>query len=491
MSRASCLLLCGILALSAGHTRVLGQTDNPEQGVLQSLADRRESSWQTAQKIWQAADPGYQETVSSELLADAAAAAGLTVRRQVAEIPTAFIAEFGSGHPVIGILGEYDALPGLSQQAEPERLARPGEHNWGHACGHHLFGTASLSAAIAVAEQIRSGKLAGTIRFYGCPAEEGGSGKVFMVQAGLFNDCDAVLHWHPGSRNAAGDRSSLARIAVKYQFEGRTAHAASAPHLGRSALDAVELTAHASELMREHTPENTRIHHVITSGGDAPNVVPPFAEIYYYIRHPEGRFLKPLYERLELCARAGALATETQLKVRYEGGIREILPNSVLTGVVRRRLQSQNDLQWTEAEQKFAARIQQTLDTKDGLEALRQVDDVDNTIGKGSTDVGDISWVVPTTGFTTVCWVPGTPAHSWQAVAAGGMSIGEKGMHLAARTLALTAVDLFRSPDVLQQAVAELKQRLGTEKYESLMRPGQKPPLDYRNPPKAGVPASP
>jgi len=312
-----------------------------------------------------------------------------------------------------------------------------------------------------------------------------------MVQAGLFNDCDAVLHWHPGSRNAAGDRSSLARIAVKFQFEGRTAHAASAPHLGRSALDAVELTAHASELMREHTPENTRIHHVITSGGDAPNVVPPFAEIYYYIRHPEGRFLKPLYERLELCARAGALATETQLKVRYEGGIREILPNSVLTGVVRRRLQSQNDLQWTEAEQKFAARIQQTLDTKDGLEALRQVDDVDNTIGKGSTDVGDISWVVPTTGFTTVCWVPGTPAHSWQAVAAGGMSIGEKGMHLAARTLALTAVDLFRSPDVLQQAVAELRQRLGTEKYESLMRPGQKPPLDYRNPPKAGVPASP
>lgn len=488
--RLSVALFAGLCLLFASQ-RLQAQPDDVEQSVLQSLTDHRDASWQIAQKIWQAAEPGYQETVSSQLLADAAEAAGLKITREVAGIPTAFIAEFGSGHPVIGILGEYDALPGLSQQAQPERLPRADEHNWGHACGHHLFGTASLSAAIAVADQIRSGKLPGTVRFYGCPAEEGGSGKVFMVQAGLFNDCDAVLHWHPGSRNAAGDRSSLARIAVKFQFEGRTAHAASAPHLGRSALDAVELTAHASELMREHTPDNTRIHHVITSGGEAPNVVPPFAEIYYYIRHPEGRYLKPLYDRLELCARAGALATETQLRIRYEGGIREIMPNSTLTSIVRRRLQTQNDLQWTEAEQQFAARIQQTLDTKDGLEALQTVDDVDNTIGKGSTDVGDISWVVPTTGFTTVCWVPGTPAHSWQAVAAGGMTIGEKGMHLAARTLALTAVDLFRSPAVLKQAAAELQQRLGTEKYESLMLPGQKPPLDYRNPPKAGAPATP
>lgn len=491
MLRLVCLSFFSIIGLLIGHRTAVAQSDAVEQAVLQSLNSRRDASWQTALKIWRAAEPGYQETVSSELLADAAAAAGLTVRKAVAGIPTAFIAEFGSGHPVIGILGEYDALPGLSQQAEPERQPRPDDHNWGHACGHHLFGTASLSAAIAVAEQIRDGKLSGTVRYYGCPAEEGGSGKVFMVQAGLFNDCDAVLHWHPGSRNSAGDRSSLARIAVKFQFTGRTAHAASAPHMGRSALDAVELTAHASELMREHTPDNTRIHHVITSGGDAPNVVPPFAEIYYYIRHPEGRFLKPLYERLELCARAGAMATETQLNIRYEGGIREILPNSTLTGVIRRRLQSQNDLQWSEAEQQFAARIQQTLETKDGLEALRTVDDVDNTLGKGSTDVGDISWLVPTTGFTTVCWVPGTPAHSWQAVAAGGTGIGEKGMHLAARTLALTAVDLFRSPQVLQQASVELKQRLGTEKYESLMRPGQQPPLDYRNPPKAGAAPAP
>ena len=474
-------------AASAGPWQDAVPADDVIAAVVDSITQRRDASWETALKIWNAAEPGYQETQSSALLANMAEAAGMTVRRGVAEIPTAFVAEFGSGKPVIGILGEYDALPGLSQQAVPEPLPRNDDRAWGHGCGHHLFGTASLSAAIAVAEQIQAGRLTGTVRFYGCPAEEGGAGKVFMVQAGLFSDCDAVLHWHPSSKNSAGDRSSLARIAVKFQFRGKTAHAAGSPQQGRSALDAVELTAHASELLREHTPEETRIHHVITSGGDAPNVVPAFAEVYYYIRHPEARFLKPLYSRLELCARAGALATETDLQIRYEGGIREILPNSALTDVVRKRLKQLNDLQYSEQEQQFAARLVSYLEEAEPLETLQKVDDVDGTVGKGSTDVGDISWVVPTTGFSTSCWVPGTPAHSWQAVAAGGTSIGEKGMHLAARTLATSAVDLMRSPEVLQQAAAELRRRTGTIPYESLMQPGQKPPLDYRNPPRAAA----
>ena len=306
-----------------------------------------------------------------------------------------------------------------------------------------------------------------------------------MVEAGLFKDCDAVMHWHPSSKTSAGDRSSLARVAVKFQFRGRTAHAAGSPEQGRSALDAVELTNHAAELMREHTPEETRIHHVITSGGDAPNVVPAFAEVYYYIRHPEAKFLKPLYSRLELCAKAGALATETELTIRYEGGIREILPNQTLSNMARRRLAELNDLSYNEEEQQFAARLQQHLSEPVSLEAVSRVEDVDGTIGKGSTDVGDISWVVPTTGFSTSCWVPGTPAHSWQAVAAGGTSIGEKGMHLAARVLAATAIDMFRSPELLQQAKEEFQKRLGNQKYESLMQPNQKPPLDYRNAPKS------
>jgi aminobenzoyl-glutamate utilization protein B len=483
------VILWGIFlqrTILAQENSVATEKDPVISAVLTSINARRDATWQMAQKIWIAAEPGYQETVSSALLADAAEAAGLRVSRGVAGIPTAFVAEFGSGAPVIGILGEFDALPGLSQQAVPDPLPREDHNSYGHGCGHHLFGTASLSATIAVAEQIRAGTIPGTVRFYGCPAEEGGSAKVFMVQEGLFKDCDAVLHWHPSSQTSAGDRSSLARVAVKFQFRGRTAHSAGSPEQGRSALDAVELTNHAAELMREHTPESTRIHHVITSGGDAPNVVPAFAEVYYYIRHPESRVLKPLYERLELCAKAGALATETELTVRYEGGIREILPNRTLSSMAKKRLAELNDIQYSEEELRFAARLQTHLSEPISIESLRRVEEVDGTLGKGSTDVGDVSWVVPTTGFTTACWVPGTPAHSWQAVASGGTTIGEKGLHLAARTLAITAVDMIRSPELLQQAAEEFRQRSGQRRQESLMRPGQKPSLDYRNPPRIG-----
>jgi aminobenzoyl-glutamate utilization protein B len=453
------------------------------ENTLRSVSDRRDQSWEIAQAIWRAAEPGYQETTSSSLLADAIEQAGFRVTRDVAGIPTAFTAEFGSGSPVIGILGEFDALPGLSQTAEPRQQPRNDNNGYGHGCGHHLFGTASMSAAIAVAEQIAAGTLSGTVRFYGCPAEEGGSAKVFMTQAGLFDDCDAVLHWHPGSKNAAGDRSSLARIAVKFQFRGKAAHAAGSPERGRSALDAVELTNYAAELLREHTPERTRIHHVITSGGEAPNVVPAFAEVYYYIRHPEGAVVKPLYDRLELCAKAGALATETELTIKYEGGTRELLPNRTLSAVMRRNLQALNDLAYDDAEVAFAARLNEFLDEPVPLETIRQVENVDGTTGRGSTDVGDISWNVPTSGFSTACWVPGTPGHSWQAVACGGTTIAEKGMHLAARTLAVTCCDLLANDAVLRQAKDELAQRKANTPYVPLMQPGQKPPLDYRVPP--------
>ncbi len=475
-----------LIWIGSGISNVRAQDDAVVESAITSIIGRRDATWQMAQKIWMAAEPGYQEVASSAILSDAAEAAGLKVTRGVAEIPTAFVAEFGMGKPVIGIVGEFDALPGLSQKAEPEPLPRDDGNSYGHGCGHHLFGAASLSAAIAVAEQIKSGTIKGTVRYYGCPAEEGGSAKVFMVQAGLFADCDAVLHWHPSSKSSAGDRSSLARVAVKFKFRGKTSHAAGSPEQGRSALDAVELTNHASELLREHTPEETRIHHVITSGGEAPNVVPAFAEVYYYIRHPESRFLKPLYARLELCAKAGALATETELTIRYEGGIREILPNQTLSNMARKRLTQFNDITYTEAEREFAARLKHHLSEPQPLDSLSRIEDVDGTIGKGSTDVGDISWVVPTSGFTTACWVPGTTAHSWQAVAAGGTTIGEKGLHLAARTLAATAIDMIRSPEQLRQAADEFQKRRGNEKYDSLMQPGQKPPLDYRNPPKAG-----
>ena len=479
-------IFCAVMILPgiAEESQEPPASDGVRGSILQSIIARREQSWRIAQEIWLAAEPGYQEKISSALLADTLEGAGLNVTRGVAGIPTAFTAEFGEGKPVIGILGEFDALPGLSQTADSQRTARDDGNSYGHGCGHHLFGTASASATIAIADQIRSGKLSGTVRFYGCPAEEGGSAKVFLVEAGLFDDCAAVLHWHPSSRNAAGDKSSLARMAVKFRFRGKAAHAAGAPEQGRSALDAVELTNHAAQLLREHTPEYTRIHHVVTAGGDAPNVVPAFAEVYYYIRHPEAKILRPLYTRLELCAKAGALATETELEIGFEGGIREIMPNQTLSRLVAGHLRELNDLAYTEDDMKFVARIREAIPQPKPIENIHQVEDVSGTVGKGSTDVGDVSWVVPTSGFSTACWVPGTPGHSWQAVACGGNRIAEQGMHLAARTLALTAFDLFTSPEILQQAAAELKERRGDVKYRSLMQPGQKPPLNYRNPGK-------
>ena len=455
-----------------------GLAERPD--LLQSIDAREEQSWQAASQIWEWAEPGYQETRSSKLLSEMLESAGFRVTRGVADIPTAFTAEFGEGRPVIGILGEFDALPGLSQAAVPQREPREGV-TYGHGCGHHLFGVASASAAMAVAEQIHEGKLKGTLRYYGCPAEEGGSAKAFMVRAGLFDDLDACLHWHPSSGNSAGDRSTLARIAVKFRFHGQAAHAAGAPEQGRSALDAVELTNYAAELLREHIPDEARIHHVITSGGEAPNVVPAFAEVYYYIRHPESSVLRGLYERLKKCAEAGALATETKLELVEEGGIVEILPNKVLSQVTLKNLRELNDLAYDDGEREFALRLQQTLAKAKTLEELEKVVDKSGTVGSGSTDVGDVSWNVPTTGFSTACWVPGTPAHSWQAVACGGTSIARKGMQLAAKVLAVSCWDLMTSPEVLKEARAEHSRRREGNDYTPLISEDQPPPLNYRN----------
>lgn len=455
-----------------------------KERLYQSIMARDEQTWAAAQKIWNWAEPGYQEQQSSQLLADMLENAGFKVEFGVAEIPTAFTATFGSGKPVIGILGEYDALPGLSQRAAPTRepVVAGG---YGHGCGHHLFGVASASAAIAIAEQIQAGQIRGTVRFYGCPAEEGGSAKVFMVLAGLFDDCDIALHWHPGDRNSAGDRSTLARMAVKFRFFGKSAHAAGAPEQGRSALDAVELTNHAAQLLREHVPDGTRIHHVVTFGGGAPNVVPDFAEVYYYVRHPKSEVVRDVYRRLQLCAEAGALATETELKVNFEGGIKEILPNQVLAQITLANLRKLNDLKLTPEDVEFATRLQQTIDKPKPLESIREVEQRTGGTGMGSTDVGDVSWVVPTTGFSTACFVPGVPGHSWQAVACGSTDLGRNGMNLAAKVLAATACDLYTNPARIAAAKEELQRRLGQQKYESLMMPGQKPPLDYRNPPNS------
>jgi aminobenzoyl-glutamate utilization protein B len=472
-------VVCLVTATLLSGPRLYAQ----KAALNEAIAARADASWEIAQKIWGWAEPGYQEKRSAALLAQTLEAAGFKVERGVANIPTAFTATIGSGAPVIGILGEYDALPGLSQQAVPVRQTRP-EVTYGHGCGHHLFGVASASACLALGEQIRAGKIKGTLRYYGCPAEEGGSGKVFMVRAGLFDDCAAVLHWHPASQNRAGDRTCLARMAVKFRFYGTSSHAAAAPSKGRSALAAVELTNHAAHILREHTPDFTRIHHVITDGGGAANVVPDFAEAFYYIRHPRAEILAKLYPRLLKCAQAGALATETNLETVYVGGVVELLPNNALSRIIKDNLQKLNDLQYDEEEEKFAVRIQSTLSDPVLLTNIRNVEDQGGRQGTASTDVGDVSWVVPTAGFSTACWVPGTPAHSWQAVAAGGMSIGRKGMQLAARVLAASAWDLYANPQILAEAKAEHQRQLSGRKYQTLLEPNQAPPLDYRDPPR-------
>lgn len=457
--------------------------DKPD--LAKSIDAKADASWAMAQKIWDWAEPGYQEKQSSALIADALEKAGFKVERGVAKIPTAIRASFGEGKPVIGILGEYDALPELSQDAVPFRQPKEGGSGYGQACGHHLFGVASATAAMAVAEQIKAGAIKGTVRFYGCPAEEGGAAKVFMARDGLFKDCDVCLHWHPGSRNSAGDGSCLARIAVKIRFHGTAAHASGSPERGRSALDALTLTMHAVELLREHTSEGTRLHHTITSGGGAANVVPEFAEGFFYVRHPKAEVVMQLYPRLLKCAQAGALATETKLEVQNLGGTMELLPNDTLAKVNRANLASLNNLKYDAEETKFAIRIRETFpDKAPPLEDIGRVFDTGGRTGMGSTDVGDVSWQVPTAGFSTACWVPGTPGHSWQAVACGGTTIGKKGMLLAAKVLAASAWDLHSDPKLIAEAKAEFTRRLDGRVYKAMLEKDQPPPLDYRLPPK-------
>jgi len=470
-----------------GQTGTFARGQEAKERVINTVDTHVDQAWQNALKIWEWAEPGYLESQSSKLLADTLEKAGAKVQRGVAGIPTAFTATFGSGSPVIAILGEYDALPELAQDAVPFRKSRLGGNGYGQACGHHVFGVASATAAIALGEELKKGNLKGTVRFYGCPAEEGGGAKAFMVRDGLFKDVDAALHWHPGSRNSSGDSTCLARINAKFRFHGTASHASGAPEKGRSALDGLLLTIHAVELMREHTPDGTRLHHTITSGGGAPNVVPEFAEGFFYVRHPKAATAAKLWPRVIKCAQAGALASETRLEIVPLGGTMEVLPNVALSQITRKNLVALNNLEYSPEEKAFAARIGETFpDKAPPLEQLKEVNDMSGRTTMGSTDVGDVSWVVPTTGFYVATWVPGTPGHSWQAVACGGTTIARKGMILASKTIAATAVDLMQNPDVLVKAKAEHRQRLKEIPFVPLLAPDQKPPLDYRTPGRKG-----
>ena len=472
-----------VLSLAAPSAPVLGQDVKTQLGA--SIDARRSEYVAIANQIWSLAEVGYQEHASSKLLQGELAKSGFKVEAGVAGMPTAFVASYGSGKPVIAVLAEFDALPGISQAAEPERKPIAGQ-GAGHACGHHLFGTASVAAGIAVKEWMARTGGKGTIRVYGTPAEEGGGGKIYMVRARLFEDVDVALDWHPGAVNDAGPSSSLANISGKFRFRGLSAHAAASPWSGRSALDGVEAMDHMVNMMREHVPDGTRIHYVITSGGSAPNVVPDFAEVYYYARHRDAKIVKAVWERVEKAAQGAALGTGTSVDVEIVNGVYALLPNETLARAIDANLRRVGGVAYAPEERRFADRIATTLSGERvdvAAEAARVRPFAESEPG-GSTDVGDVSWVVPNSGLSTATWVPGTPAHSWQAVAAGGMSIGHKGMINAAKTLAMSVHDLMTQPALVAAARAEFDRKRGTGFVYAPLIGDRKPPLDYRMAPR-------
>ena len=470
-------MTCFLLLLTAFSWAYRAVADD---SVLHYVEEGGDAAVAVAEDIWAYAELGYLEEKSTRRLQGFLDDRGFAIEPGLAGMPTAFLASRGSGKPVIGILAEFDALPGLSQAAVPHRQPRV-EDAPGHACGHHLFGAASALAAASVAEWLEETGADGTVRLYGTPAEEGGSGKVYMTRAGLFDDVDVVLHWHPSDRNDASPSSSNANKSGRFRFHGIAAHAASAPERGRSALDGVEAMNFMVNLMREHVPADSRIHYVITDGGEAPNIVPEFAEVYYYVRNPDPEVVKGLFERVAAAARAAALGTGTRMEYEVMHGNYPVLPNEVLAKRIDANLRELGGFAYGPEERKFAETVYATLiEPSLELGSQAQVQPYVYRQRMGSTDVGDVSWAVPTAGFGTATYVPGTAGHSWQAVAAGGMSIGHKGMLLAARVLAMTATDLYSNRALIARARKELEERRGADFEYSGLLGDREPPLDYR-----------
>ena len=472
---------------------------------LERFIDEKKQCWTKASdQIWNYAETKFQETRSSETLCSLLAQEGFDVETGIAGLPTAFVASFGSGAPVIAFLGEYDALSGLSQQEglpEKKPLIEGGN---GHGCGHHLLGVGSLAAAAAVKEILTKNKLPGTVRYYGCPGEEGGSGKAFMARAGAFKDVDAALTWHPLTHNAIWSTRFLANYQVAFRFHGKSSHAASAPHVGRSALDAVELMNIGVNYLREHVVPDARMHYAITnSGGASPNVVQGEAEVLYLLRAPELAQVQEIYERVCAIAHGAAMMTGTTHEVIFQKACSNYLPNKALETIMYRHLQQAALPALPENEQQLAQQLQQTMTPEDlqndlhmaelllggqhrellpGIRKQLVADSVlphvhAASLLPGSSDVGDVSWLVPTAQCSTACYVFGTPGHSWQMVAQGTSSLAHQGMLTAAKNLACTAVDLFTQPELLQLAKAELLQTLDGGTYQCPIPQDVQPPL--------------
>ena len=453
------------------------EKQNPlKNEVIQSVDTRFEALTDLSDKIWSFEEIAFQETQSAAALSDYAESLGFKVTRGVGEIPTAFVAEYGSGSPVIGILGEFDALPGLSQNKVPYKSPLH-EDAPGHGCGHNLFGVASLGAAAAIKDLIEEGKIKGTVRFYGTPAEEKFFGKLWMIRAGLFEDVDVVMDWHPAAETKAAVQKGLALVDFQVEFRGQAAHAAADPWNGRSASDALELYTTGINYYREHIKPTVRIHYHIQDAGQVVNVVPDYSRIWVRVRDSSRDGLMPVYEQVMKMAEGAAIMANVDYEVNLISGIHEVLVNRTGSAALQKNLETLGPISYTEEEQEFAKKIQEATG-KPQIGLVSEIEPMEETAEHsmgGSTDVGDVSYVVPTIRLSATTAPNGTPWHSWAVVAAGGMSIGHKGMAYAAKALSMTMVDLFQNPELVEAVKADFKEYLGDYVYKGMVPPGPPP----------------
>ena len=458
-------------------TNAMGQKmTQSKKSVIQSVESHQEELIALSDSIWALAETAFNESGSSKLLADYAEANGFTVERGVAGIPTAFLATYGSGSPVISVLGEFDALPGISQKAQPEKEPL-NSGAAGHGCGHNLFGAASLASAVAIKELIAAGKLKGTVKFMGTPAEEKYFAKIWMVNAGLWDDVDVNVSWHPGALTEADVQSNLSLVDFKVEFFGQTAHAAMDPWNGRSASDALELYTTGINYYREHIRPTVRIHYHIQDGGQVVNVVPDYSRLWVRVRDTKREGLMPVYERVKEMAEGAAIMANVDYKISLISGIYEILVNRTGGEVMQQNLELLGPITYTDTEQEFAKKIQEaTGKPQVGMDSSIQPfrETIENP-GGGSTDVGDVSWTVPNINLSVTTAPKETPWHSWAVVACGGMSIGHKGMLQAAKAMGMTMADLFENPKLVEKVKAEYKMRKGSTVYEPIIPDGPPP----------------
>ena len=468
-----------------------------KQIILAHIKENDEELCYIAKEIWDHPQVALQEEFASRLLAAKLEAAGFSISWGAGGMPTAFIAEWGEGKPIIGILGEYDALPGLSQELSSEKspieVGGPG-----HGCGHNLFGTACMGSVMALKSAVEQQGINGTIRFYGCPAEETLVGKTFMARDGVFDDLDAAISWHPGDTNITWNGSSLAMNSFKVNFYGVAAHAGGSPWLGRSALDGVMLMDAGVNYMREHVPPESRIHSVVTSGGQAPNVVPAFAQVWYFVRAPKREQVEEMYNWMQDIAKGAALMSGTRHEIDFITGCYHVLPNKVMSDLLYEKMAEVDDMTFTEQERQYARELQTTFPEGsvqrgfDWMQLSTSADlnpaAIDDPLWEGvyphspnpplmggSTEVAEVSWITPTGEINTTCWPLGTPGHSWQIVASTGSSIGAKGMIFAAKAMALAGLDLFTKPNLLKAAKADFEQARAGRTYVTPLPPDATP----------------